>query len=80
MAVSAPYGGPSRQGLVYIYNGRAAGPDTQPSQVLEGKWASTSVPASFGYAMNGEMDIDQNGYPGTSVVFYYHLLIHIKHK
>ncbi|XP_062862320.1 integrin alpha-V [Trichomycterus rosablanca] len=67
VAISAPYGGSSRQGLVYIYNGRATGPDTQPSQVLEGKWASTSVPASFGYAMNGEMDIDQNGYPDLVV-------------
>ncbi|TSR51435.1 Zinc finger CCCH domain-containing protein 15 [Bagarius yarrelli] len=63
VAVSAPYGGVSRQGLVYIYNGRANGPDSQPSQILEGKWASTLLPPSFGYAMHGAMDIDQNGYP-----------------
>ncbi|GAA6070015.1 integrin alpha-V, partial [Tachysurus ichikawai] len=67
VAVSAPYGGSSRQGLVYIYNGRAAGLDSQPSQVLEGKWASTSLPPSFGYAMHGAMDIDQNGYPDLVV-------------
>ncbi|KAK3569132.1 hypothetical protein QTP86_024487 [Hemibagrus guttatus] len=67
MAVSAPYGGSSRQGLVYIYNGRAGGLDSQPSQVLEGKWASTSLPPSFGYAMHGAMDIDQNGYPDLVV-------------
>ncbi|KAI5106725.1 integrin alpha-V precursor, partial [Silurus meridionalis] len=67
VAVSAPYGGSSRQGLVYIYNGRAGGPDSQPSQVLKGKWASTSLPPSFGYAMHGAMDIDQNGYPDLVV-------------
>ncbi|MCI4378810.1 hypothetical protein PGIGA_G00220550, partial [Pangasianodon gigas] len=67
VAVSAPYGGSSRQGLVYIYNGRAGGPDSQPSQVLEGKWASASLPPSFGYAMHGAMDIDQNGYPDLVV-------------
>ncbi|XP_060786427.1 integrin alpha-V [Neoarius graeffei] len=67
VAVSAPYGGPSQQGLVYIYNGRASGLDSQPSQVLEGKWASASLPPSFGYAMHGATDIDRNGYPDLVV-------------
>ncbi|KAI4882198.1 hypothetical protein NFI96_008629, partial [Prochilodus magdalenae] len=69
VAIAAPYGGPSRQGLVYIHNGRPlrAPIPQQPSQVLEGKWASTSMPPSFGYSMHGATDIDQNGYPDLVV-------------
>ncbi|XP_037395176.1 integrin alpha-V [Pygocentrus nattereri] len=67
VAIAAPYGGSSRQGLVYIHNGRSSGPDPQPSQVLEGKWASASMPPSFGYSMHGATDIDQNGYPDLVV-------------
>ncbi|XP_075968357.1 integrin alpha-V isoform X2 [Anarhichas minor] len=67
VAISAPYGGPDRYGLVYIHNGRPHGPDSSPSQVLQGKWASSYMPASFGYSMTGNTDIDQNGYPDLIV-------------
>lgn len=67
VAIAAPYGGSSRQGLIYIHNGRPSGPDSQPSQVLEGKWASASMPPSFGYSMHGATDIDENGYPDLLV-------------
>ncbi|KAI4790350.1 hypothetical protein KUCAC02_034691 [Chaenocephalus aceratus] len=67
IAVSAPYGGPDHHGLVYIHNGRPKGPDSSPSQVLQGKWASSYMPASFGYSMTGNTDIDQNGYPDLLV-------------
>ncbi|XP_074550589.1 integrin alpha-V [Halichoeres trimaculatus] len=67
VAISAPYGGPDRHGLIYIHNGRLRGPDATPSQVLQGKWASSYMPASFGYAMRGNTDIDQNGYPDLLV-------------
>ncbi|XP_036401033.1 integrin alpha-V-like [Megalops cyprinoides] len=67
IAIAAPYGGPDHKGLVYIYNGRPGGPDPAPSQVLEGKWASTSMPPSFGYSMHGATDIDLNGYPDLIV-------------
>ncbi|KAG7466846.1 hypothetical protein MATL_G00146650 [Megalops atlanticus] len=67
IAIAAPYGGPERRGLVYIYNGRASGPDPAASQVLEGKWAATSMPPSFGYAMHGATDVDLNGYPDLIV-------------
>ncbi|KAM9709891.1 integrin alpha-V [Menidia menidia] len=67
VAISAPYGGPDRRGLVYIHNGRPRGPDPTPSQVLEGKWASSTMPLSFGYSMKGNTDIDQNGYPDLIV-------------
>ncbi|XP_051814771.1 integrin alpha-V [Acanthochromis polyacanthus] len=67
VAISAPYGGFERNGLVYIHNGGPQGPDSTPSQVLEGKWASSYMPASFGYSLNGNTDIDQNGYPDLIV-------------
>ncbi|KAJ8282403.1 hypothetical protein COCON_G00049220 [Conger conger] len=67
IAIAAPYGGPEQKGLVYIYNGRQGGPDTVASQVLEGKWASTYMPPSFGYSMHGATDIDLNGYPDLIV-------------
>ncbi|KAM7406799.1 hypothetical protein PAMA_002832 [Pampus argenteus] len=67
VAISAPYGGPDHNGLVYIHNGRPQGPDPSPSQVLQGKWASSYMPASFGYSMTGNTDIDQNGYPDLIV-------------
>ncbi|KAJ0070585.1 hypothetical protein NL108_016451 [Boleophthalmus pectinirostris] len=67
VAISAPYGGPDHTGLVYIHNGRSRGPDSSPSQVLQGKWASSYMPASFGYSMSGNTDIDGNGYPDLIV-------------
>ncbi|XP_042281623.1 integrin alpha-V [Thunnus albacares] len=67
VAISAPYGGPNHNGLVYIHNGHPQGPDPSPSQVLQGKWASSYMPASFGYSMTGNTDIDQNGYPDLIV-------------
>ncbi|XP_075886589.1 integrin alpha-V isoform X1 [Nelusetta ayraudi] len=67
VAISAPYGGTASHGLVYIHNGRPQGPDSAPSQVLQGRWASSYMPASFGYSMSGNTDIDQNGYPDLIV-------------
>lgn len=64
VAIAAPYGGQFHRGLVYIHNGRPTGPNPVASQVLEGTWASASMPSSFGYAMHGGTDVDQNGYPG----------------
>uniref|UniRef100_A0A8K9UJP2 Integrin, alpha V n=1 Tax=Oncorhynchus mykiss TaxID=8022 RepID=A0A8K9UJP2_ONCMY len=68
IAIAAPYGGPKHRGLVYIHNGRAAGPDPVPSQVLVGRWASSYMPPSFGYSLHGATDIDQNGYPGSLIL------------
>ncbi|KAM8855081.1 integrin alpha-V [Spinachia spinachia] len=67
VAISAPYGGPDHHGVVYIHNGRPLGPDSSPSQVLQGRWASSYMPASFGYSMAGNTDIDMNGYPDLIV-------------
>uniref|UniRef100_A0A672NAQ1 Uncharacterized protein n=1 Tax=Sinocyclocheilus grahami TaxID=75366 RepID=A0A672NAQ1_SINGR len=67
VAIAAPYGGQFHRGLVYIHNGRPTGLNPAASQVLEGTWASASMPSSFGYAMNGGTDVDQNGYPDLIV-------------
>ncbi|XP_064408383.1 integrin alpha-5 [Latimeria chalumnae] len=67
VAISAPFGGENEQGVVYIYNGQADGLKAMPSQVLEGQWASNSMPASFGYAIRGAKDLDGNGYPDLIV-------------
>ncbi|MEE6489857.1 hypothetical protein FKM82_015703 [Ascaphus truei] len=67
VAIAAPYGGDSKRGLVYIYNGRPSGVTSVPSQVLEGKWASKTMPPSFGYSLKGATDVDENGYPDLIV-------------
>lgn len=36
VAISAPYGGAERHGLIYIHNGHPQGPDSVPSQVSFG--------------------------------------------
>lgn len=66
MAIGCPYGGDDQQGLVLIYNGHAAGLMDTPTQTLSGQWAISSFPASFGFALRGSQDLDQNGYPGTA--------------
>ncbi|KAG9330001.1 hypothetical protein JZ751_028286 [Albula glossodonta] len=67
VAISCPFGGEDQQGVVLIYNGQAGGLKDTPSQVLTGQWASTSLPASFGYAVRGNKDLDDNGYPDLIV-------------
>lgn len=64
VAVSCPFGGEDRQGLVYIYNGYSGGLREKPSQVISGQWAAGTIPASFGFALRGAKDLDMNGYPG----------------
>uniref|UniRef100_A0A8C9ZTP3 Integrin subunit alpha 5 n=1 Tax=Sander lucioperca TaxID=283035 RepID=A0A8C9ZTP3_SANLU len=67
MAIGCPYGGDEQRGLVLIYNGHAGGLMDTPSQTLTGQWASSSFPASFGFALRGNKDLDQNGYPDLIV-------------
>uniref|UniRef100_A0A8C9S7A2 Integrin subunit alpha 5 n=1 Tax=Scleropages formosus TaxID=113540 RepID=A0A8C9S7A2_SCLFO len=67
VAIGSPFGGEAQQGLVLIYNGQAGGVKEVPSQVLAGQWASSSLPASFGYAIRGNKDLDMNGYPDLIV-------------
>ncbi|KAG7221701.1 hypothetical protein INR49_000068 [Caranx melampygus] len=67
VAISGPFGGEDRQGLVYIYNGYSDGLRDKPSQVIAGQWAAGTIPASFGFALRGTKDLDMNGYPDLIV-------------
>ncbi|KAI3370475.1 hypothetical protein L3Q82_025239, partial [Scortum barcoo] len=67
MAIGCPYGGDDQHGVVLIYNGHAGGLMDTPTQTLSGQWASSSFPASFGFALRGNRDLDQNGYPDLIV-------------
>ncbi|MBN3289435.1 ITA5 protein, partial [Polypterus senegalus] len=67
VALGCPFGGEHQQGVVYIYNGHAGGLMGTPSQVLIGQWASTNLPPSFGFAIRGNKDLDENGYPDVLV-------------
>ncbi|AWP03429.1 putative integrin alpha-5-like [Scophthalmus maximus] len=67
MAIGCPYGGDDQQGLVLIYNGHAGGLKDMPTQTLSGQWASSSFPSNFGFALRGNRDVDQNGYPDLIV-------------
>ncbi|XP_059397023.1 integrin alpha-5-like [Carassius carassius] len=70
VAISCPFGGENKQGLVLIYNGHAGGLREKPSQVIAGQWASapgSALPASFGFALRGGKDLDENGYPDLIV-------------
>uniref|UniRef100_H2M919 Uncharacterized protein n=1 Tax=Oryzias latipes TaxID=8090 RepID=H2M919_ORYLA len=67
LAIGCPYGGEDGQGLVFIYNGHDGGLLDSPAQILTGQWAYSSFPANFGFALRGNTDIDQNGYPDLLV-------------
>lgn len=67
MAIGCPYGGDDQHGLVLIYNGHVGGLMDTPTQTLSGQWASNSFPANFGFALRGNRDLDQNGYPDLIV-------------
>lgn len=67
VAISAPFGGEDRQGLVYIFNGYSGGLREKPSQVIAGQWAAGTFPASFGFSLRGDKDLDMNGYPDLIV-------------
>lgn len=67
VAIGCPYGGDDQHGVVHIHNGHAGGLMDLPTQTLSGQWASSSFPASFGFALRGNRDLDQNGYPDLIV-------------
>ncbi|XP_018421764.1 PREDICTED: integrin alpha-8 [Nanorana parkeri] len=67
VAIGSPFGGEDRKGRVFIYNGNRNGLNKDPSQVLEGSWASGTQPAGFGFTLRGDSDIDKNDYPDLIV-------------
>uniref|UniRef100_A0A8B9KE28 Integrin, alpha 8 n=1 Tax=Astyanax mexicanus TaxID=7994 RepID=A0A8B9KE28_ASTMX len=67
VAVGAPFAGDDRGGRVFIYNGQHSGLRMEASQVLRGAWASSGIPAGFGFTLRGDSDLDNNQYPDLIV-------------
>uniref|UniRef100_A0A8C9NBC4 Integrin subunit alpha 8 n=1 Tax=Serinus canaria TaxID=9135 RepID=A0A8C9NBC4_SERCA len=67
IAIGAPFAGEDRRGKVLIYNGYSNGLNPNPSQVLNGAWASQSMPSGFGFTLRGDSDVDKNDYPDLIV-------------
>uniref|UniRef100_A0A671M3F4 Integrin alpha-8-like n=1 Tax=Sinocyclocheilus anshuiensis TaxID=1608454 RepID=A0A671M3F4_9TELE len=67
LAIGAPFAGEDRGGRVFIYNGQKSGLMLQASQVLKGDWASSGIPAGFGFTLRGDSDLDNNQYPDLLV-------------
>uniref|UniRef100_A0A8C1XKE2 Integrin, alpha 8 n=1 Tax=Cyprinus carpio TaxID=7962 RepID=A0A8C1XKE2_CYPCA len=67
VAIGAPFAGEDRGGRVFIYNGQKSGLMLQACQVLKGDWASSGVPAGFGFTLRGDSDLDNNQYPDLLV-------------
>ncbi|XP_048223419.1 integrin alpha-8 [Perognathus longimembris pacificus] len=72
IAIGVPFAGKDQTGKVLIYNGNQNGLHSKPSQVLQGKWTSQTVPpafvpSGFGFSLRGDADIDKNDYPDLLV-------------
>ncbi|XP_047464727.1 integrin alpha-3b isoform X2 [Mugil cephalus] len=63
-AVGAPF---HDTGKVYIWMGSKKGISNEPSQVIEGKSVDSNGFRTFGYSINGGMDMDDNSYPDILV-------------
>uniref|UniRef100_A0A8C5NYI2 Integrin alpha 5 (fibronectin receptor alpha) n=1 Tax=Jaculus jaculus TaxID=51337 RepID=A0A8C5NYI2_JACJA len=67
VAIGAPFGGETQQGVVFIFPGGPGGLGSKPSQVLQPLWAAGHTPDFFGSALRGGRDLDGNGYPDLIV-------------
>ncbi|XP_042555010.1 integrin alpha-5 [Dipodomys spectabilis] len=67
VAIGAPFGGETQQGVVFIFSGGPRGLGSKPSQVLQPLWAASHTPDFFGFALRGGRDLDGNGYPDLIV-------------
>uniref|UniRef100_A0A8D3AHU2 Integrin, alpha 3b n=1 Tax=Scophthalmus maximus TaxID=52904 RepID=A0A8D3AHU2_SCOMX len=63
-AVGAPF---HDTGKVYIWMGSKKGISEMPSQVIQGKAVGKDIFQTFGYSINGGLDMDDNGYPDILV-------------
>ncbi|XP_065805378.1 integrin alpha-3b isoform X1 [Labrus bergylta] len=64
LAIGAPF---HDTGKVYIWMGSKKGVSEEPSQVIEGKSVGNGGFKTFGYSLNGGMDMDGNSYPDILV-------------
>ncbi|CAH3176215.1 unnamed protein product [Porites lobata] len=69
VAISAPYGGNDRGGVVYIYFTTKDGIETSPRQIIEASQFSSGT-KTFGYSLAGNLDVDNNGYPDLAIGAY----------
>ncbi|EPQ09532.1 Integrin alpha-5 [Myotis brandtii] len=67
VAIGAPFGGETQQGVVFVFPGGPVGLGSKPSQVLLPLWATGHTPDFFGSALRGGRDLDGNGYPDLIV-------------
>ncbi|KAG3291758.1 integrin alpha-5 [Ictidomys tridecemlineatus] len=67
VAIGAPFGGETQQGVVFVFPGGPGGLGSKPSQVLQPLWATGHAPNFFGFALRGGRDLDGNGYPDLIV-------------
>ncbi|XP_075863444.1 integrin alpha-5 [Microcebus murinus] len=67
VAIGAPFGGETQQGVVFVFPGGPGGLGSKPSQVLRPLWTPTHTPDFFGSALRGGRDLDGNGYPDLIV-------------
>ncbi|XP_033113687.1 integrin alpha-8-like, partial [Anneissia japonica] len=66
VGVGAPYDGEDEAGVVYIYQGHMDGIKIEPSQVITPMDLNLNV-TSFGAALSGGIDVDDNAYPDVMV-------------
>lgn len=69
VAISAPYGGRDRGGVVFIYFGTKDGIESSFRQAIEASEISGGV-KTFGFSLAGNVDVDNNGYPDLAVGAY----------
>lgn len=69
VAISAPYGGKDRGGVVFIYFGTKDGIESSFRQAIEASDISVGV-KTFGFSLAGNVDVDNNGYPDLAVGAY----------
>ncbi|VTJ53709.1 integrin alpha-5 [Marmota monax] len=67
VAIGAPFGGETQQGVVFVFPGGPGGLGSKPSQVLQPLWETGHAPNFFGFALRGGRDLDGNGYPDLIV-------------
>lgn len=66
-AIGAPYANsPDEGGIVYIYNGSPKGLIQKPTQILRASQFPSAI-RSFGFSLDGGLDMDGNGYPDVVV-------------
>ncbi|XP_078385758.1 integrin alpha-3b [Cetorhinus maximus] len=65
IAIGAPYDG---SGKVFIYHGSKDGLNPKPSQIIDGADLGKSDHIkTFGYSINGGIDVDKNDYPDVLI-------------